>query len=323
MYHKPSHILIALSVVVTIATGLGFIIGQSRSVIPSPSSTDSLEKICSKELKVCPDGINTVGRMPPSCEYEQCPKVIPDISTSLKSYYPDYPIDASSPLSVQYVIEHRSALNGQNVVIEGIVTQNNLKDYGCLMQLCTTFMGPLSLTEKSNIVINDIFNPQTETWSYSLPVFTDGIDPQIQKQFSGKNVEIKGTVKGDSSSVAINASTISAKSRLVFPAKQNSNGFDYAEGQISVLFRSTSEQALNLLYKYNLSTEKSSANSWKSECIQVLMEENCPPVKSPNEPGYFTLYVTVPPGTETEWIERLNQEPHVAHAEYIYYGVQQ
>ncbi|MCX6713599.1 MAG: hypothetical protein NTV48_00635, partial [Candidatus Vogelbacteria bacterium] len=65
--------LIISLVVILVVIGAGITyskFGKSVAVEPSPV-------VCTKEVKICPDG-STVGRMSPNCEFEECP-FTPDI----------------------------------------------------------------------------------------------------------------------------------------------------------------------------------------------------------------------------------------------------
>lgn len=111
------------------------------------------EIACTLEARICPDG-SSVGRLPPSCEFAPCESPIdpggiapsdpienggkgtvgsPQPGISHLAQIPDLTVSGKliSPMTVKYVVEHRSALNGKTITVTGYVVTNYLKQPTC------------------------------------------------------------------------------------------------------------------------------------------------------------------------------------------------
>src|SRR3989344_5813332 len=53
--------------------GTYFVLDQSQAWAPAPTPTPVLDKPCTQEAKLCPDGVTYVGRVGPNCEFAKCP----------------------------------------------------------------------------------------------------------------------------------------------------------------------------------------------------------------------------------------------------------
>jgi hypothetical protein len=100
-------------------------------------------KACSLEAKVCSDG-SYVSRTGPNCNFARCPNEPSTTGSASKTHpdgtggiqleeYPDLPLPDSipTPVSVKFLVEHRSALNGKTVELTGVVTATILGESAC------------------------------------------------------------------------------------------------------------------------------------------------------------------------------------------------
>lgn len=171
---------------------------------------------CQLDALMCPDG-TTVGRVPPSCEFAHCPPVPPTTiptynepsqgggvvtvssapimpGESAMAQVPDLPLgnmpDPSSPLSVTFVVEHRSGFNNKRIALTGIVVSNNLKEpecdnLGCPMMYSQPY---ITLAESTSTNRNIL---------YDIPVsFPEEARSQADQYPVGSTVTITATVEG-------------------------------------------------------------------------------------------------------------------------------
>jgi hypothetical protein len=94
----------------------GIQVGEtSRSKTPAPNNfpTNSPEKACSTEAKICPDG-SAVGRTGPNCEFAPCPtQVTQDETANWKTYTnTQYNYQISYPLNFAAVTNKESSIPG-------------------------------------------------------------------------------------------------------------------------------------------------------------------------------------------------------------------
>lgn len=131
----------------------GMVFGVIASLIIAGCTTfidkKSPKIACTQEAKLCPDG-SYVGRVGPNCEFAPCPSSNnniedSDVTTNKGTIepedpeksglynYPDYSLDTilPIPISIKYLVEHRSALNEKVVTVSGIVVGTLLGEKAC------------------------------------------------------------------------------------------------------------------------------------------------------------------------------------------------
>ena len=119
------------------------------------------------------------------------------------SQYPDYPLNSGIPtqLSVKFLFDHRSALNGQQVTVNGVVIKTLLLD-----QSCKTSQGhnPLQIQPgmcaQPRIVIADTNNSERDT-NYDTTVMLAEEDNTAYQ--AGQKITVTGLVSANSNFVMI------------------------------------------------------------------------------------------------------------------------
>jgi hypothetical protein len=83
---------------IIVGLGLGYYLGLKSNIpdsltTPTPSPINDEAVFCTMDTKICPDG-SSVGRVPPSCEFDKCPEVAQDDQNAkqsiLNGYYKKY-----------------------------------------------------------------------------------------------------------------------------------------------------------------------------------------------------------------------------------------
>lgn len=97
----PWIIILILLVLVGIFGGY-FILGQAKNNSQTPTPPPD-QKACSQEAKICPDGVTSVGRTGPKCEFETCPDTpaSPSADTSDWEKYTNNNFSISFPNSMK------------------------------------------------------------------------------------------------------------------------------------------------------------------------------------------------------------------------------
>lgn len=91
--NKLKWILIVLVLILALAIPVGGYLFMSQSNTPEPTPTPAPEpteqvSACTLEVKLCPDGVTSVGRSGPSCEFEECPVTTPGDETDTPTSTP-------------------------------------------------------------------------------------------------------------------------------------------------------------------------------------------------------------------------------------------
>ncbi len=215
--HKSSLIIIAVFVVLLFALGYITLSNYTISISPKPQN-----QACSDEVLRCPNG-STAHRVPPNCEFTRCAtEIIPspggqeggndgtvtvsimpgERGDSALSKIPDLPIEPlqepSPPLSVKYVVEHRSALSNKKVMITGVVVENNLNANECADgQMCAM------LYIQPNIVIAATDSP-TRDKTYDIRISMSEEDRNQMNEYAvGKTVQVLANVSADKNSILL------------------------------------------------------------------------------------------------------------------------
>lgn len=215
--HRTTFYLILAGILISLFVGVILVNTFDLSIQPKtrPSGV-----ACTLEAQLCPDG-STVGRVPPMCEFAACPdgtiqddNFTPDIGTvtvstvpvqpgeSEMAKIPDLPLGSTSapasPFPVNYVIEHRSALNEKQVAVTGFVVMNNLKDQECPEGSMCTLMYTMP-----SIVLADSNSPRRDL-NYDLRVnMSEEARVQADQYPVGKQVTVTGTVSGNLDGVLV------------------------------------------------------------------------------------------------------------------------
>ena len=154
---------------------------------------------CTQDAKLCPDG-SYVSRTGPNCEFTPCgwsnpfqpsdPNTIqpynPDQDRGGLYNYPNYPLTTipTTPISVKYLVEHRSALDQKIVTVRGIVV-------GIPPQPPCVAAGTCELYIQSSIMLADTKDANRNK-DYDLTVFLGDDGSTSEKEYPiGKTVEIK------------------------------------------------------------------------------------------------------------------------------------
>lgn len=214
-------IILASSISFVILIGIGFLFLKDYNVSIQKKTPDGVA--CTMEAKICPDG-SAVGRMPPSCEFAPCPAAggqtrispeptIPDdagnmtpggtgtASTapimpgqSAMSKIPDLPLgnlqEPSPPLSVKYVVEHRSALNEKRIAVTGIIVRNALEE-----QTCPTGRMCALMYQPPQIAIADTALEPDSNYHITI-IMPETARSQFADYPVGKSISILATVEG-------------------------------------------------------------------------------------------------------------------------------
>jgi len=109
------------------------------------------------------------------------------------SPYPDRPIDEPlvEPLSVTYLIEHRSALNGQTVRVKGLLAGMLLGEKACPPDR--------GMCAQPSLFLTDTLEP-TRNPHYDLRVLVGEAEHEEDHRL-GDMLEVRGTVYGDHASI--------------------------------------------------------------------------------------------------------------------------
>jgi hypothetical protein len=174
--------------------------------LPVPAQEASV--VCTMEAMACPDG-SYVSRTGPHCEFAPCPGkdgsaesstgtvspqqiVYPDQPGS--AYGPDYPLETppATPVTVKFLVEHRTALNEKRVTVHGVIVATLLGDKACPPDR--------GMCAQPRITIADIANSSRDT-SYDLEILLpeEGNDSYNIDQI----VDISGTVSASPSAVIL------------------------------------------------------------------------------------------------------------------------
>ena len=170
--------------------------------------------VCTQEAKLCSDG-SYVGRVGPNCEFAPCPSstngfeesgdtvtveegtIEPEDPEKSGLYnYSDYPLDSipSTPVSVKYIVEHRSALNEKVVTVSGIVVDTLLGEKACPRDIGGLGVG---MCAQPRIFLADT-NKDDRDKNYDVMVLVS----EEEKVYKiGDEVKIKGTVYGSKTTV--------------------------------------------------------------------------------------------------------------------------
>jgi hypothetical protein len=146
-----------------------------------------------------PDGKSFAERIETSATAAVSSVVPADPATSGLYNYPDKPLDSipSAPISVRYLVEHRSALNGQVVQVRGVVLATLLGEKACPpgMGMCaqpSLFLADTSAADRDkNYDVRVLVSEQEQESDYPV----------------GGTVEIPGVVLGDKSTVVLQSYT--------------------------------------------------------------------------------------------------------------------
>lgn len=159
---------------------------------------------CTMEAKICPDG-SAVGRKGPNCEFAPCPDasdvqsieankgyvIAPDLPK--QQFDPDLPLSGVVPdvMNVEYLVEHRTALNEQTVSIKGEVVSALLGE-----QACPPDRG---MCAQPRVVLKDVSSQK----DYNVVVLLAENDER--HFYVGQTITISGIVMGYPESVMLRA----------------------------------------------------------------------------------------------------------------------
>ncbi|OGI66256.1 hypothetical protein A3A95_02025 [Candidatus Nomurabacteria bacterium RIFCSPLOWO2_01_FULL_39_18] len=148
---------------------------------------------CTQDAKLCPDGSWT-SRTAPNCEFAPC-GVNPSEPVTIQPYnpdddrgglynYPNYSLTKvpTAPISVKYLVEHRSALDQKIVTVRGVVVGIPAQPPCVAAGTCELYMQP-------SIILADTKDANRNK-DYDLMVFV-GEDTDQNEYPVGKTVEIK------------------------------------------------------------------------------------------------------------------------------------
>ena len=175
------------------------------------------QRACTMEAKACPDG-SYVSRTGPNCEFTPCPsqsmphppqpppeEKFPEDEGSGTSgtgtvqpgqprVLPDEPVSGAlqEPVTVTFLVEHRSALNEQNVEVHGIIVAALLADKACPPDRGACAQPRITLADTTS---------ESRDKGYDLPVLLPEGD---ETPYSlGQILDISGTVSGETYGVVM------------------------------------------------------------------------------------------------------------------------
>ena len=119
-------------------------------------------------------------------------------SNSGLSNYNDLAVQSfpNNPISVKYLVEHRTALNGRTVKVTGIVVDTLLGEKAC--PVCKTEQCPLRPCARPRIFIADS-SDESRDKNYDIMILLDQND--VYK--IGQNVEVQGIVESSKAAVVM------------------------------------------------------------------------------------------------------------------------
>lgn len=192
----PIIIIVIVAVAVLALGGAGYVVVKKKAVGPQLSPTPRISPAVSPSPQVSPTPqTSPAPSILPVLPTVEVPITIVPPSEQGLAPYPDLKIEEEipAPMTVKYLIEHRSALNGKTVRVRGIVVANwlTMKCPEIVMFLCP--QPRIFLADSAE----EGRNPH-----YDLDVYV-GEEARGEDYPTGKTAEITGEVNGYNTGVSL------------------------------------------------------------------------------------------------------------------------